>query len=368
LAETWGSPTVHFDSITLTNNGGLNLCLARVGSEGEALWAQWCALATQTFQGSIATDREGNVFAAGMLYGTGILSSTNITPPGDFGLFVVKFAPSGSVLWARTESSNDVSRGRGYGAYAMDTDANGAVAITGFRSDYGTMRFDDFAATTWTPDGTSDTSDFWHYVVKLDRDGRALALHTIGPDYGSTLWSTSLAVLPSGRVQVCAGSQGQNMWFGNLSTTNSGGRDGYLARMSPSGEFDRIEALTGPGSDFVDAVTADKVGNLFVTTRTVSPKPKFMGRTLTRTSTNTWSIIKVATEEPPPLEISRSSNHVTLRWSALAQGFHVETASSTNFPLKWTRCAPIIRTVELTNVVTVRRSSDNRYFRLKRDW
>lgn len=107
----------------------------RVGSNNDAekLWR-------------IAVDEFGNVFAAGTLRGTFSDQGITATSVGGSDILLVKYAPNGDLLWARTAGgpTNDA-------AFGVDTDKDGNVYVTGAYS--GLAVFGDTLVSNVDPDG-----------------------------------------------------------------------------------------------------------------------------------------------------------------------------------------------------------------------
>jgi len=133
--------------------------------QGEWVWAK------RTFKGggnegiSTSTDKEGNVFVAGILIQEMITGSIDLNPGfyNDRDIFVIKYDSSGNTLWGK----NFGGRGRDL-LHVLKTDVDGGALITGyFESD--TIRFDNIILTN-----TSLSSYMSFFIAKLDLNGNVV--------------------------------------------------------------------------------------------------------------------------------------------------------------------------------------------------
>ena len=86
--------TVNFDGITLTNTGNGDTFLAKYNSLGQVQWARKAGGPGLDFFWDVATDAQGNPFAAG------VLSSGATSPAGTGGAVVARYNTSGAFQWS----------------------------------------------------------------------------------------------------------------------------------------------------------------------------------------------------------------------------------------------------------------------------
>lgn len=131
--------TINFGGgVSLTANGSSqDAFVAKFNSSGAIIWARsGGSTGNSDRANAVATDGNGNIFITGQFTGNASfgpfdLSSTNNTND----IFIVKYDPDGTELWAKQGNGNALNRG-----LAIATDNQGAVYTTGQFS--GNISFD----------------------------------------------------------------------------------------------------------------------------------------------------------------------------------------------------------------------------------
>ncbi|MBI3501011.1 MAG: T9SS type A sorting domain-containing protein [Bacteroidetes bacterium] len=212
------SSSFTFGSTTLTNvyYGQTDIFIVKYDSSGNVIWAK-SAGGTQGDRGNgIATDASGDVYA------TGIVISDSITFDSitlyNSGVFVVKYDPSGNVLWA--EGYAGLAGGSGT---SIATDASSNVYVAGaFGSDSIV-----FGSTTLTNADPFTTVDI--FIAKFDALGNALWAKSAGGS--SNDGATSVTSDVNGNVFVAGLFQSPTLTFGSTTLTSSGGWEIFLAKL-----------------------------------------------------------------------------------------------------------------------------------------
>jgi hypothetical protein len=232
---------------------GSTLSAVMYGDEGQ-----------QTFGGSVV-DATGNVYVVGREN----QNRPQISTPtgrafGDLqgasnGLFVVKYSPTGVLLWRQPYPTTGDTIARLAGVALQPT--TGAVIVAG--SLMGSLPLED---------GTTLTSGI-HAELQIPTDNLFLiALDTAGYLVWSRLYSSSMPVDPqrvfvtaSGDIEVVGGAS-DNATVGGAPLccrTGQTGQDTFMARYSPTGDPIWSTAITGGNLVFIDAA-ADADGGLAV--------------------------------------------------------------------------------------------------------
>ncbi len=105
---------------------------------------------------SISIDASGNILVAGrfsspsIAFGATTLNNTGIGASTD--IFIVKYDPSGTVLWAKSAGGNNFER-----AECVSTDASGNILIAGYFQSPSIT----FGTITLTKEGTGVSNDFF---------------------------------------------------------------------------------------------------------------------------------------------------------------------------------------------------------------
>jgi len=194
----------------------------------------------------ITTDASGNVIAAGNM-GSGYLSfdSVNVYAPGNIGIFIVKYDPSGNVLWARS-SNGSYDR-----ANSVTTDLNGNIIVTGRYEN--SITFDTITLT-----GSNGTNVF---IAKYDQAGNILWAKT--STGGAFNLATCVATDPAGNVIVTGSfGNGPSFSFDTISLGQAQIHDVFLVKLDPAGNF--LWAKKGAGDGIGNSVAADPSGNIMV--------------------------------------------------------------------------------------------------------
>jgi hypothetical protein len=211
------------DGDTLLARGGAETL--RLDELGRPLWSK-------PYGSLVATDREGNVYVAGIFEGTLTLDDRQLVAEGGRDVFVVALDGSGAVVRAVAldggasaavtslvldAQRNVIVSADGWGTIKLDAHGNiawrksfggsaavdeqGHVWLTG-----GLTGAADFGGTTLTSQGGSDV-----FVAQLADDGRLLWARSFG-DAGALQRGESIAV--SGGTIVVAGTYDGNLDFG----------------------------------------------------------------------------------------------------------------------------------------------------------
>jgi len=222
---------------------------------------------------AITTDVAGNVYAAGyftspvITFGTKTLVNCDSTG-SSANVYVVKYAPNGNVIWARTLNDNGSDFANG-----ITTDSHCNVYVTGeFDSD--TIYF---GVSTLINYGGGDI-----YVAKFDSSGNALWAKGAGgtnTDYGS-----SVATDTTGNVLVTGTFVSMTINFDTIVLRNKGGgccaEDIFIAKYTSVGNLLWAKSAGGTGSDYGRGIAADIAGNSYITGQFSSPLIEFGNDTI----------------------------------------------------------------------------------------
>ncbi len=151
------SPTISFGTHTLTNSGVIDLFIAKYAPDGTELWAKSASGTSNELSKSVAVDKSGNSYITGDFISDSIsFDGLLLIRTGNQDMFVTKYAPNGTVLWAKHSDGTLDTHGN---SIAVDALANCYVAGS-FNSN---VTFD---TTTLTTNGNLDI-----LLVKYATDG-----------------------------------------------------------------------------------------------------------------------------------------------------------------------------------------------------
>ncbi len=200
------------------------------------LWASKISSGACEIDG-IGLDPDGNTIAAGVFRDEG---------PGD--IFVVKYDPSGNILWMKPLGSTGDDN-----AFALAVDPfDGSIIVSGWYA--GTV---DFGGVTLVSAGDQDM-----FLVKLDEDGNTLWAKSFGGvnDDGGN----EVAINASGMIAVAAMSDGDFTVDGVTFNHGGGARDAFVMTLNSDGLVLMVKPFAGPGSEHIRATAIDDDGNIFV--------------------------------------------------------------------------------------------------------
>lgn len=181
---------------------------------------------------SSTTDANGNVFVVGSA--TDDIDGAMVQGSQD--VYLRKYDAAGHLIWNRLLGSAKTAS-----AYSVAVDASGNVAIAGKVTD----------KLTSNSVGGGDDS----FIAKYDVLGRELFMHQISPTTADQ--ANAVAFTADGSLLVA----GQTTRAMNSSTTQAGGTDAYLMKLSTTGALQWVRQFGGSGDDRASAVAVDADGN-----------------------------------------------------------------------------------------------------------
>ncbi len=259
LAGNFRSPTLVLDNFTLTNaggnSGGSDVFLVKYAPDGTVLWATSFAGISNDYVSGVAVDTIGNVYVTGYFNSVSLnIGNSTLQNVGGFDICLAKYNSFGVALWAKSAGGVDGDLSRG-----ICTDVSGNIYLTGeFKSP--TINF----GTTVTLNNTvsnSFTSDM--YIVKYDANGTimwAKAGGGISFEFGK-----SISCDASGNVYVSGNFQSANAIFDSVTLIGSGSIDIFILKYSSNGALLWSTSSGGDGQDESSSIAIDLSGNLFLT-------------------------------------------------------------------------------------------------------
>ena len=240
---------VDFGGGPLTSSGSTDAYLVKLDPLGNHLWSKRFGDAQSQAATSVAVDGMGNVIMAGHLSGSANFGGGTLTDAGGGDVFIAKFSPDAAHVWSkRFGDSLDVK--------SVAVDGSGTIAFTGI--------FDsvvDFGGGPLVSAGSDDI-----YVAKLDGAGNHVWSKRFG-DAGSQFRS-HVAIDSSGNV-VLAGAFIGGIDFGGgvLQTSNvlTETGDVFVAKLGPAGDHVWSKRFGGDFDQSCEGVVVDGSGNIAVT-------------------------------------------------------------------------------------------------------
>lgn len=144
-----------FGNTVLTSNGGYDIFVVKLDSNGNWLWAKKAGGTSDDLGSGIAIDSSGNCFVTGYFSSIATFGSTTLSSSGSFEIFVSQIDSNGSYLWTQQAGGTGNDQGTG-----IATDSSGNCYVTGGFGGIAT-----FSATLLTSSGNMDI-----FVSKLGSD------------------------------------------------------------------------------------------------------------------------------------------------------------------------------------------------------
>ncbi len=215
--------SIIFYSHKLIGNGS-NAYLVKYNSNGNLLWAVHPTNNTgANYAASVTTDKTGNVYICGafvetVTFGTFILSSNY-----SGSVFLVKYSPSGNLLWA-AQSGSQTNSAKSCGVSSVTTDNSNNLFITGWFADsisFGTYKF---AASCPTV-----------FLAKYDSSGNVLWAQTsVMPSNACSGMGNSIACDNKGSAYV-TGTFYTAIFFGSYHLISLNNYSAFIAKYSAGG-------------------------------------------------------------------------------------------------------------------------------------
>ncbi len=210
----------------------------------------------------IAIDTAGNAYVAGQTDSVDfpVVNAYQASRAGNSDAFVAKLNSSGSALVYSTYLGG-TSADQAFGV-AVDISGNAYVTGSTFSSDYPVTS--GAFQTTWK--GSYDA-----FVTKVNPAGNGIVYSTFIGGTGNDI-ATAIRVSTAGLAWI-AGYTDSTTFPTQSPTqaTNTGGRDGFVAAVSPTGAtLSFATYLGGSGEDVITALAIDASSNAFVTGYTAS--------------------------------------------------------------------------------------------------
>ena len=308
VAGYFNSPTITFDSTTLTNAGSSNIFLVKYDANGNVLWAKSAGGGSAT---SIAVDASGNIYVTGYFSNsTLIFGSTTLTNAGYDDIFLAKYDVNGNVLWAK-------SAGGSYrdDATSIAVDASGITYMAGW---FGSPILT-FGSTTLTNvDNTGNIADL--FLAKYDAGGNVLWAKSAGGTSDDV--ATSIAVDESGNTYVAGYFQSSTITFDSTTLTIAGTYTNYddifLAKYDANGNVLWAKSAGGSYRDDATSIAVDASGRTYVAGWFNSPTITFESTTLTNTGTGGYY----------DLFLAKYDGNGNVLWAKSADGTNDDKASS----------------------------------------
>ena len=266
--------------VTLTNfspNGNNSVFVAKLDTDGNLLWAHGPDAGYNSSGYQVAADNAGNCYVTGSFYGTNTFGGIRLVSRGSSDAFLLKYDPSGSLLWAQQAGGTAIDGGI---AVALDP-AGDPYLLADIRSTNAA-----FGGFVLSVRGTNTCQDF--VVAKYDPSGNVIWANVFG---GTSVDSaTGIAVDRSTNCYITGNTSSSNVYFGSIVLSNAYNllpdTALFIAKLNPSGN--PVWAVAGQGNNNVASmgIALDPFGNSYIAGFFLSATFALGGVTLTNTEPN----------------------------------------------------------------------------------
>lgn len=247
---------INFGSVSLLNtlsNLTSDIFLVKYSSSGAVVWAQTFGTTGNDRGSGVCTDAAGNIYLTGYFdAGTITFGNVTLTTIGETDWFVVKFDPSGNVVWAKNGGGTEDDYPQ-----AIDVDGTGNIFITGyFKSS--TIQFGANAVVNFNVNATDI------FLAKYDAAGTELWVRACGGTGFDEPWS--LAADINGNI-VVAGNFRSTVFNIDATTLNNPSPSGYEAlvyKYDAAGNFMWVRQYGSIYAESFLDVDTDASGNIAV--------------------------------------------------------------------------------------------------------
>jgi hypothetical protein len=196
----------------------------------------------------VAADHDGNVYVTGFFRSTATFGTYTFTSAGVQDIFLAKYSPTGTLLWAKQfgGQSND------YG-HEVAVDAAGNCYLAG--SYRGEVTFGSFTLQSTT---FQDTEAL---LLKVDPNGNVVWARK----GGGAGWDEARGVTVSGSQVYVTGLFSETATFGATTLTTIGDTDMFVAAYDLDGNLNWLSRGGGLKSEIGFGIAADAAGNAYVT-------------------------------------------------------------------------------------------------------
>ena len=243
-----GGAPLKFDTITLNSS---YFFISKYSSSGYIQWAKGTTVGLTDAAGeAITVDNLNNIIVAG-IGGPGNITFDGITL-NCHGLFLVKYRPNGTVVWAKNAIDNDNYNDANI--FDITNDKKGNLFVTGYFSNDTLVIGND---TLFNPPVGGITTDL--FIAKYDSLGNPLWAKSGKSDHAI---GNSIAVDPSNNVYI-TGEFGISINLSGTILSSQGITDIFVAKYNSSGIIQWAKDFGSINDEAGSSIKVDAAGNIY---------------------------------------------------------------------------------------------------------
>lgn len=243
----FNSVSLAFDGIVIEKGPNIDMYIAKYSPSGSALWAVPVSSTGDSYGYAVTVDPQDNYYVAGSFKNNLTIGDTTFTSAGARDVFLVKYAPDQSVLWARAAGSTLDDE-----PWALCTDDAGYCYLSGtYKS--ASVTFGSWPLTNNSNSGFSDI-----FITEYEPYGNVAWAKSIG---GLTNDNPNALVADQLRNITMAASLGSvDITIGDTTLYNAGTVDALIVRSgnTPASGISNADVQThttlypNPARDFIN--------------------------------------------------------------------------------------------------------------------
>lgn len=260
VAGGYFNASLTIGSNILSNSGGGDLYIAKYSPSGTVLWAQSINGSGAEFMGSISTGTNGNVYVCGKFDSPTLnVGGYTLTRSGTLSnIFVACYSNAGAALWAYRYGNGTSPYSASANSCAYSPSEN-CLYVTG--SFTGTLSI---GTTTLTNSTTNNDMFLAKFSIASFSAAPVWALKT----GGSTAGDNGISVKVDNSANVFVGGTfapvtGSTSTIG-VAVTSQGGQDNFIAKYNSSGTFQWVRTFgTNTGNEGLNNIALDASSNIY---------------------------------------------------------------------------------------------------------
>lgn len=243
--------------VSVTSNGGEDIFVAKLDKAGNYIWVKNMGGSANEHSVNLDVDINGNVYVTGYFESSfdfdPSANVTQLTPVGERDVFVAKFDENGDLIWVKQMGGTLTEQSEGISVVSDGVVISGRYKGT-FDADPST------GVQNLTSAGSNDI-----FVVKLDVNGQYDWSKSYGSNGGDISWGLAT---DSNEDIFVTGVIKNTVEFeqGNVASshTSLGNNDGFVLKISSSGQYVWSKIFGGTGNDNPSNIEIDNNDNIYV--------------------------------------------------------------------------------------------------------
>jgi hypothetical protein len=241
--------TLSLGSDTFISAGNTDIFIVKYSPSGEIIWAKRAGGTGEDNAGSIAVDSDGNVYTGGWFNNVCSFDSTQCTSRGGNDMFLSKYNNNGSLQWVFTAGGTGSDKTMG-----LTMDGLGNCLVSGF---FNSTFY--FGSNIFISQGSDQV-----FVAKFTPSGTIRWVTQAG-FYNLECWPSGIGRDGENNIYI-AGSFKGNATFGNTTLTATGTSNNiFVAKLDSSGNFRWAKTAPSRSDDYCNGIIADDSGYVSVT-------------------------------------------------------------------------------------------------------